>query len=82
MKTLYSDILYNSKIISNDNCICTFKLYQFSLDFTSLDLQLKISLSSNYLGTNSVVVNVSFIRIFVVSSENKNVDVNEDVGQI
>ena len=54
MKTLYSDILYNSKTLYNVNCICT-----------NVDLSLKLkcefnttefSLTSNYLGTNSVVV--------------------------
>ena len=51
-KILYSDILYNSKIIYNVNCICT--NVQFSLNLISL--QQKFSLTLNYLGTNIVVV--------------------------
>ena len=47
-----SDILYNSKIHYNVNCICTKVPVILNLN----SLQQKFSLMSNYLGTNSVVV--------------------------
>ena len=49
VKTLYSDILYNSNILYNVNCICT--NVKFSLNLNSL--QQKFSLTSNYLRTVS-----------------------------
>ena len=52
VKTLYSDILYNSKILYN--VIVFAQMYHFSLNLNSF--QQKFSLTSNYLGTNSVVV--------------------------
>ena len=48
MKTLYSNILYNSKSLNNVN------MYQFSLDLNSL--QNKFSLTFNYFETNRIVV--------------------------
>ena len=52
MKTLYSDILYNSKKFTTP--IVFAQMYQFSLNLNSL--QQKFSLTSNYLVTNNVVV--------------------------
>ena len=55
MKTLYSNILYNSKSLNNVNCTFVFvQMYQFSLDLNSL--QYKFSLTFNYFETNRVVV--------------------------
>ena len=48
VKTLYSVILYYSKILYNVNCICT------NLEFEFITTQ--VVLTSNYLGTNSVDV--------------------------
>ena len=50
MKTLFSDIINNSKILYNFNCICT--NVPISLNLNSL--QQKFSLTSNYLGTVSL----------------------------
>ena len=52
VNTLYSDILYNIKILYNVNCIYT--NVKVSLNLKSL--QQKFSLTSSYLGTNSVAV--------------------------
>ena len=53
VKPLYSDLLYNSKIPYNVICICTNVPVYLEFDFITTELQL---LTSNYLGTNSVVV--------------------------
>ena len=52
VKTLYTDTLYNSKNLYNVICICT--NVPFSLNLGTL--QQKFSLTSNNLGTNSVLV--------------------------
>ena len=52
VKTIYAETLYNSKILCNVSSICT--MYQFSLNSSSL--QQKFSLTSDYLGTNIVVL--------------------------
>ena len=52
VKTLYTDTLYNSKILYNVISICT--NVRFSLNLSSL--QQKFSLTSNIWRTNTVVV--------------------------
>ena len=55
VKTLHSIFLYNSKILYNVNNLIVFaQMYQFHLNLNLL--QQKFSLTSKYLGTNSVVV--------------------------
>ena len=52
VKTLHSDVLYNSKILYNFNCFCT----NVPISLNWISSQQKFSLTSNYLGTNSVVL--------------------------
>ena len=44
VKTLYSDILYNSKILYNVNCICTNVPVQFEFEFFTTEIQFNVKL--------------------------------------
>ena len=44
MKTLYSDILYNSKILYNVDCICTNVPIKLKFEFITTEIQLNVKL--------------------------------------
>ena len=44
MKTLYSDILYNSKILYNVNCICTNVTVKLGIEFVTTEIQFNVKL--------------------------------------
>ena len=44
VKTLYNDILYNSKILYNVNCICTNVLVKLKFEFNIKEIQLNVKL--------------------------------------
>ena len=47
VKTLYSDILYNSKILYNVNCICTNVPVQPEFEFVTTEIQFNVKLSGD-----------------------------------
>ena len=44
VKTLYSDILYNSKILYNVNCICTNVPVKLEFEFVTTEIQFNVKL--------------------------------------
>ena len=51
MKTLYSDILYKSKILYNVNCICTNVPVKLEFGFISTEIQFNLNWGQCQLGT-------------------------------